>query len=135
MARIRVTHDIDDLANDLAAIVRRAPRDMRAKVNEGARVGNSLAKEFASRQHSMNSRYDVHYPRSFTWESRGVVSFGGVNGYAAEYGPDASRPQGGMSFEFGSRNQPPHLDLARSADIIAPSFAQEVRELAGEWFW
>jgi hypothetical protein len=27
-------------------------------------------------------------------------------------------PQGGMSFEFGSRNQPPHLDLNRSADII-----------------
>lgn len=135
MSRIRVIHGIDDLASDMAGIVRRAPRDMRAKVNEGARVGNTLARDFAREQHSMGSRYDIHYPRAFTWEPRGTVSFGGVNGYSAEYGPDVARPQGGMSFEFGSRNQPPHLDLARSADIIGPAFQGEVRRLPDEWFW
>lgn len=28
--------------------------------------------------------------------------------------------QGGMSFEFGSRNQPPHLDGQRALDTLAP---------------
>lgn len=133
--RIRVIDTIDELADDMRDIVRQAPRDMRAKVNEAARVGNTVAKDFARQQHSMNSRYDIHYSRAFTWEPRGTVSFGGVNGYSAEYGPDISRPQGGMSFERGSRNQPPHLDLARSADIIGPSFGQEVGQMVDRWFW
>jgi hypothetical protein len=57
------------------------------------------------------------------------------NTVSGEYGPDAAMPQGGMSFEFGSRNQKPHLDLAKSADVIGPALAQEVRGLADQWFW
>jgi hypothetical protein len=40
-----------------------------------------------------------------------------------------------MSFEFGSRNQPPHLDLAKSADLAGPMFARDVAKVAARWFW
>lgn len=33
--------------------------------------------------------------------------------------PDPSMDQGDMSFEFGSRNQPPHLDGQRALDTLA----------------
>lgn len=49
-----------------------------------------------------------HYPNSITAESRIAL------GIEIEVGPDPSMKQGGMSFEFGSRNQPPHLDGARA---------------------
>jgi hypothetical protein len=52
-----------------------------------------------------------------------------------EYGPDIAHPQGGMSFEGGSRNQPPHNDLAKSADLIGPAFQGEVHRLPDKWFW
>lgn len=132
MAGIRVIHHIDRLAADMADIPPRARIDMRSTVREGLKVGNSLAKDFAKASAGSHGK---HYHRAFTTEMYGVVSFGGVNGIAGEYGPDVTKPQGGMSFEFGSRNQRPHLDLARSADIIGPAFAGEVRRLPDRWFW
>jgi hypothetical protein len=127
-----VIHGIDDLASDMAAIPAKALKDMRSTVREGIKVGNTVAKDFARESSGSHGKL---YPRSFSAEMHGVVSFGGTNGISGEYGPDAAKPQGGMSFEFGSRNQKPHLDLARSADLIGPSFAQEVRNLPDGWFW
>jgi hypothetical protein len=132
MAGVRVHHSIDRLAADMADIPVRARVDMRATVRNGLRVGNSLAKDFAKKS---AGKHGKHYHKAFTTEMYGVVSFAGVNGIAGEYGPDAARPQGDMSFERGSRNQKPHLDLARSADFIAPAFAGEVRRLPDRWFW
>jgi hypothetical protein len=132
MAGIRVKHSIGRLAADMADIPPRALKDMRATVRDGLRVGNSLAKDFARES---AGRHGKHYPKAFTTEMHGIVSFGGVNGISGEYGPDVARPQGGMSFETGSRNQKPHLDLARSADIIGPALAGEVRRLPDRWFW
>lgn len=132
MSRIRVVGGVGDLAHKCRKIAVGARRDMRRKVNEGARAGNMLARDFARQSAGKHGR---HYYKAFTWEARGVVEFGGVAGISAEYGPQIDRPQGGMSFERGSRNQPPHLDLARSADIIGPSFGQEVRQMAEGWFW
>lgn len=132
MASIRVTHDIGDLANDCASIARGARKDMVKVVREGIKVGASVARDNAKRS---SGKHGKHYPKSITAEMNGIVSFGGAAGISGEYGPDIARPQGGMSFEFGSRNQPPHLDLARSADLIGPSFAQEVSRLPDRWFW
>lgn len=132
MASIRVLHGIDDLASDMAGIARGARRDMVKVVREGIKVGASVARDNAKRT---AGKHGKHYPRSITSEMYGVVEFGGAAGIAGEYGPDSSKPQGGMSFEFGSRNQPPHLDLARSADTIAPAFLGEVRRLPDGWFW
>lgn len=129
--RVHVTHGIDDLASDLADIAARVKPDMRGVVRDGIRVGADLAKANAKRTAGSHGK---HYPRSITSEMHsGLGLFG--NTISGEYGPDASRPQGGMSFEYGSRNQPPHLDLARSADIVGPSFARSVRDEIDEWFW
>lgn len=129
--RVHVTHGIDDLASDLADIATRVKPDMRGVVRDGIRVGADLAKANAKRTAGSHGK---RYPSSITSEMHsGLGLFG--NTISGEYGPDASRPQGGMSFEYGSRNQPPHLDLARSADVVGPSFGRSVRDQIDEWFW
>lgn len=131
MAGVRVEHSIGRLAADMADIPARARVDMRAAVREGIRVGNTVAKDFAKRSAGSHGK---HYPNAFTAEmNTGGGLFGNV--ISGEYGPDIAMPQGGMSFEFGSRNQKPHLDLARSADLVGPAFAQEVGRLPDGWFW
>lgn len=131
MTGIRVTHGIDKLAADMAAIIPKARVEMRSKVREGLRAGNALAKDYARRSAGRHGR---RYPDAFTTEMNpGRGLFGNV--IAGEYGPDSARPQGGMSFEGGSRNSPPHNDLAKSADVIGPVFAHEVGDMADGWFW
>lgn len=130
--RVKVHHTLDLLEADMREIVRKAPRELSGIVREGIRVGNSIAKDFARESSGSHGKL---YPRSFSSEMRPAGHFGGVSIYAGEYGPDSSMPQGGMSFEGGSRNQKPHLDLARSADIIGPALAGEVRRKVGGWFW
>lgn len=48
-----------------------------------------------------------------------------------EVGPDPSRPQGGMSFENGSVNQPPHLDGQRAADEAVPRIDRRIDAALG----
>lgn len=129
--RIRVTHGIDDLANDLAGIPAKAVRDMKATVRQAAITGNTVARDNARRSSGAHGK---HYPKAFTWETSSFYGFGG-GAFVAEYGPEVGRPQGGMSFERGSRNQPPHNDLAKSADLMGPAFQGEVRRLPDRWFW
>lgn len=132
MARIRVVHGIDDLASDMAGIARGARRDMVKVVREGIRVGNDVAKGYARQSAGAHGK---HYHRAFSSEMHGIVEFGGSAGISGEYGPDAAMPQGGMQFERGSRNSPPHNDLAKSADLIGPAFGHEVARLPEKWFW
>lgn len=122
--RLRVIHGIDDLANDMRGITANAPRELRGVVREGITAGAKVARANAQRSAGAHGK---HYPKSITSEMHA--------GLSGEYGPDAAMPQGGMSFEFGSRNQPPHLDLAKSADLIGPKFEQKVDQKVGGWFW
>lgn len=122
--RITVTHGIDDLANDLAAIPVRAVTDMVRTVAENARTGRDVAKLFAQES---AGKHGKHYHKAITVESLAPLIW--------EYGPDSSKKQGGMSFEWGSRKQKPHKDLAKSADVIGPEFHSDVRALPGRWFW
>ena len=131
---MRITeHDtLDGLIADMKAIPVKAKAEMREIVRDGARAGNELAKDFARRSSGTHAR---KYPGTFSSEvlsGRGL--FGNV--YSAEYGPRVGG-QGSLApiLENGSRNNPPHLNLARSADIIGPSFAQEVRQRMDGWFW
>jgi hypothetical protein len=127
-----VVHDhLGTWVADYNNIVRRAPRDMKAVVREGIKTGNSVARDFAR---VSAGRHGKRYPNAITAEMKPTFEGFGTAIYSGEYGPDIAKPQGGMSFEFGSRNQKPHLDLARSADLIAPAFAQEVRLLPDRWF-
>lgn len=124
MATIRVIHDIDDLANDCLAVARGARKDMARTVRMNAQQGNKNAKDFARESAGAHGK---HYHKAFTAEA--------ITPLLWEYGPDAGMPQGGMSFEYGSRNQPPHLDLAKSADLAGPMFARDVSNLPAKWFW
>lgn len=124
MATVRVLHGIDDLADDLRSIALNAKLDMAETVKKAADGGQRYARSIAKQS---AGRHGKHYPKSITTERRGVLEW--------EYGPDASMPQGDMSFERGSRNQPPHNDLAKSADLIGPRFARDVEKLPDRWFW
>ena len=128
---VNVSHGLGDLARDMEKIPPKARKDMRDTVRDGVRAGAELARINAKRTSGTHGK---HYPKSITASmNRGGGLFGNV--ISGEYGPDSAKKQGGMSFENGSKNQPPHRDLARSADIIGPSFAQEVRKLPDRWFW
>lgn len=131
--RIDVKHGIGDLAADAARVPPKAAKSMRTTVNTAARLGNQLAKDSARRT---AGKHGKHYPNAMTWEPRAAFYGFGTGLISAEYGPEIGRPQGGMSFERGSRNQSrPHLNLARSADIIGGTLAQEIRSESAEWFW
>ena len=132
MINVRVIHSLDDFEDDLRNIAIRAPKDIMGVVREGVKVGNSVAKDNARRT---AGRHGKHYHKAFSWEMTSPFFGFGVGVFSGEYGPDISKPQGGMSFEHGSRNQKPHLDLAKSADLIGPALAQEVRALPDRWFW
>lgn len=124
MATVRVIGGVGDLARDCRKIATTARADMAKVVRRNAERGNKIARGYAKESAGAHGK---HYHRAFSAEA--------VTPLAWEYGPDASKPQGGMSFERGSRNQPPHNDLAKSLDLIAPKFAQDVHNLPDDWFW
>ena len=49
-------------------------------------------------------------------------------GVVFDIGPDPRLPQGGMSFEFGSSKQPPHLDGQRAMDEVQPRLEKRVSD-------
>lgn len=108
---------VHDLADDFEATPSRASRTVGRTVGQVARRGNILAKRNARES---SGKHGKHYPKAFEAERTGLLSW--------EYGPLASRPQGGMAFETGSRNQPPHLDIARSADAIDSVLEHDVAD-------
>lgn len=118
-------HDtLDGLVADLSSIPTRFVRGTSRAVKKNVDQGNRLAKANAKRTAGSHGKL---YPRAFSAEMTGLLS--------GEYGPDASMPQGDMSFEYGSRNQAPHLDLNRSADIIGPKFANDIGDVLDGLFW
>lgn len=137
MTGVRVTTTTHDLEADLRHIARTARGDMRDTVLDGIRAGNELAKDSAKAKNGPpHKSHSWKYPGTFSAEMhRGLGLFG--NTISGEYGPRHSG-QGMLAglLENGSRSgNAPQLNLARSADIIGPSFAQEVRGLTDRWFW
>lgn len=130
MASIRVTQSLGDLSADLQRIATEVRPRMRGVVRDGLKVGSTIAKANAKRT---AGKHGKRYPSSITSEMGSSLGLFG-NTISGEYGPDSSRPQGGMSFEFGSRNQPAHLDLARSADVVGPAFLRSVDDEIGDIF-
>lgn len=129
--RLRARNTLDALEHDLGAIAIRAAKDMQSTVRDGIRAGNVLAQDYAKVSAGKHGR---RYPQAFSAEMRSTFAGFGTRIVSGEYGPDIAKPQGGMSFERGSRNQKPHLDLLRSADRIAPSFQMEVGRMADGLF-
>ncbi len=133
--KVRVLHTVGDLSDDLRAVTIRSKRDMRDTVADGAKAGAEIAKDLARTQNPPGS-HAKHYPSKISSRMfAGAGLFG--NTYSGEYGPFPSG-QGllGLILENGTRNgNRPQMNMARSADIIGPSFAAEVRRLPDRWFW
>ncbi len=70
-------------------------------------------------------KHGKHYPNAITASPTSA----GLGDVSWEVGPESARPQGNMSFEYGSVNQPPHLDGARAAQVIEPLFMKAVTEM------
>lgn len=121
----RVYSTLGDLERDLKIIASEFKPRVAVPVREVARDGTKTAKRLAKRSAGSHGK---HYPNAITLESHGPLSY--------EYGPEAGLPQGGMSFEHGSRNQPPHLDLAKSADLHGSSeLLRKVDRVIDGLFW
>jgi hypothetical protein len=69
------------------------------------------------------------YPSSISYDMRPHPT-----GASAEIGPDKGRPQGplGNLLEFGSVNNPPHMDGARALAAEAPAFTLHVAAIAAQ---
>lgn len=134
MSGIRVEHrGVTDLAADLRHIASTAHDDMREVVKEGIRVGNDSAKGFARESSGIHAR---KYPGTFSAQMNRGYRGKDVSVIEGEYGPRAAG-QGELAsvLENGSRNNPAHNNLAKSADLIGPAFQGEVSRLPAKWFW
>lgn len=119
-----VSWDASD-ANRLAADLGKAAAQTVPKLAVAVKVGGKLL-ETAWRVNAVATSgvHGKHYPRSIKSTSTGVLE--------AEIGPDPGMPQGGMSFEFGSSKQPPHLDGARALEKTAPPIMSLIEKAAGD---
>lgn len=132
MTKINIRGGVNDLIADMTKIRKEAPTVLNGIVRDGIRAGTVLAKDNARRS---AGKHGKRYPAAITSQMRTPYHYGDGTIFHGEYGPDISRPQGGMSFEYGSRNQKPHLDLNRSADVIGPQFPREVGDAVDRLFW
>lgn len=99
------------LAREARSLVEQSAIDLRDKWRENAR-------ETAGEHGRL-------YPDSIRYQMAGNAYYS-----AADIAPDPSKPQGGMSFEYGSANQPPHLDGQRALDELAPRIMRRFDSLA-----
>lgn len=100
------------LAGDLAEVGAKSIPALRSGM-QGA--GEAFVEVWKGNARATSGQHGVHYPDSITAEL--VLDLGGVS---VDVGPESGKPQGGMSFEYGSQNQPPHLDGLRAMVQVEP---------------
>lgn len=121
----RIVHSLDEFERDMRTVATTFKPRMAEQVREVSRDGNKAARRLARRSAGAHGR---HYFKAFTEEA--------VTPLQRVWGPDADMPQGGMSFERGSRNSPPHHDLAQAADQHgAPDLARRAGRVLDGLFW
>lgn len=103
--------DLYSLSRDLGKIGAKATSVMYGVLREGATDVRDTWKRNAR---LTSGEHGKRYPDSITMDARVGTSIG------FEIGPDPRLPQGGMSFENGSVNQPPHLDGLRAVEEVGP---------------
>lgn len=119
------TSELDALAADLVASGQSIGQRVRPVVQRGALNVKNDWRERATRSAGAHGRL---YPLSIGYESREDPT-----GAFAEIGPDSGRPQGrmGRGFEYGSINQPAHMDFLAAAEAESPRFAKALADLLG----
>jgi len=120
--------EVFELAADLRGIGAKAVPALRGSM--GA-VGEALAKDWADNARETSGEHGKHYPDSI--DSELVFDLGGVS---VDVGPNTAKKQGGMGkgFEFGSKNQPPHLDGLRALDGIQKRAERVIDSTIGHLF-
>ena len=113
------------LADDFADTARRIVPEVRDVMHEGMK---EVKASWQANARETSGAHGKHYPSSITYESRVLAS-----AIVAEVGPDSSKLQGSMGpgFEFGSRNQPPHLDGSRAVDELGPAVERRIDTAVG----
>lgn len=106
--------DFYRLAGDLTEVGAKSIPALRSGM-QGA--GDAFAQAWRSNAAATSGEHGKWYPASIDAEL--VFDLGGVS---VDVGPNSGKKQGGMGkgFEFGSRNQPPHLDGARAMTWVEP---------------
>lgn len=120
--------EIYTMAADLSQIGARSVPAVRTVMAE---VGSAFAREWAANARETSGEHGKHYPNSI--DSELVFDIGGVS---VEVGPNRDKPQGSMGrgFEFGSVNQPPHLDGLRALDGIQVRADRMIDSAVGHLF-
>ena len=123
---IRIVHSLHDLASDMAAAAATFRPAASRHVADVARDGNKAGKANARRSSGKHAR---KYAGTFTATRTGPLEY--------EWGPVA-RGQGNLAhiLENGTRNNPPHHDIAKAADSHgAGDLARKIRGTFDEMFW
>lgn len=106
------------VAVDLGKVGAGVVRQARVVIQE---AGVEVANEWRRNAEQTAGEHGPHYPKSIKSRMTGALE--------ATIQPDESMRQGGMSFEFGSRNQPPHLDGQRAIDRLGPLIERRLEAL------
>src|SRR5690348_2831873 len=121
MTMFSINHQgLSQLADDLASSGSGIAAEMEKPVRKSGRELRDLARANARKSAGKHGKY---YPAAITDDV--MMQSGAI---FAEVGPDPERPQGGMSFEYGSAHQPPHNDLNQAADVMEGKFAAAVED-------
>jgi hypothetical protein len=104
--------DFRDAAKGLAFVGARIIPAARAAMGQ---AGSVFAREWAKNATITAGEHGRHYPKSI--DSGLALTVGSVS---VDVGPNRTKRQGGMGpgFEFGSKNQPPHLDGLKAMNSI-----------------
>jgi hypothetical protein len=100
-----ITTNARQVATDLGKIEKVAFAKTRLAVQAG---GELVEQRWQANAVESSGQHGVHYPKA--------VESNMTGGLEATVKPNPTMPQGNMSFEYGSRNQPPHLDGQRAVD-------------------
>lgn len=116
------------MAADLSMVGARSVPAVRTVM---ADVGSAFARDWADNARETSGEHGKYYPDSI--DSELVFD---VTGVSVEVGPNRAKKQGAMGrgFEFGSRNQSPHLDGLRALDGVAVRAERMVDSAVGFLF-
>ena len=114
--------EIFELANDFGKASAQTAGALYDVFKQG---GEDFAKAWQANARETSGTHGKFYPDSISSETR--IAFG----ISVETGPETGKKQGrmGRGFEFGSENQPPHLDGLRAlapADVKLSRLADNV---------
>lgn len=116
------------LAADLSQVGAKSVPAVRGVMGE---AGDAFAREWAANARETSGEHGKHYPDSIDAE----LVFD-VSGVSVDVGPNSAKKQGSMGrgFEFGSVNQPPHLDGLRALDGLQVRAERMVDSAIGHLF-